>query len=75
MGSGKEEKKGKAKKKTLSDHFSEEEKYWGSFDDQNSSSLPRDRDRDRDHLLMSAKHKQKSKMDTDDVASNLPPAR
>ncbi|KAI6655546.1 Epidermal growth factor receptor kinase substrate 8-like [Oopsacas minuta] len=56
MGSGKDDKKAKTKKKTLSDHYSEEEKYWSSFNEK-SNSLSRDRD--RNFLMMSAKSNQK----------------
>ena len=70
MGSGKEEKKGKNKKKTLSDHFSEEEKYWGSFDEHKSSTLPKDKD--RDYLLMTAKQSQKaSRTDSNEARSSV----
>ena len=71
MGSGKDDKKAKTKRKTLSDHYSEEEKYWDSFDDRKSSSLSRDRD--RDYLIMSAKSTQNATHPESPLRSSKPP--
>ena len=71
MGSGKDDKKAKSKKKSLSAHYSEEEKYWDSFDDRKSSSLSRDRD--RDYLIMSAKSTQNATHPESPLRSTKPP--